>query len=819
MKLLKFGGSSVGNPQRIEQVISILKEYVKAHHKFAVVFSAFQGITDQLINMSELAVARNDNYKIHFDEIKKRHLSAINQLVNTKEQKELLKNVELLFKDLQEILHGVYLTKELTLRTMDYIVSFGERLSCRIITSAMISHKLSAEYLDSRLLIKTDDNFGNAKVNFPETDKNILAYFKNRKPIQVITGFIASTDKNETTTLGRGGSDYTASIFGAALNVEEIEIWTDVDGILTADPRIVKNAFSVKSVTYEEAMEMSHFGAKVIHPPTMLPALNKKIGLRIKNTFNPSFKGTVILEREKDIDFKVKGISSIPNISLLRITGSSMTGISRISSRIFRSLANKNINVLLITQGSSGHSVCIAVRPEKANLVKKTIDDEFRLEIHDKEIQPAVIETDLAVIAVVGEDMRNTPGIAGKVFRALGKNGISIRAIAQGSSEQNISIVIHNKYIQKAMNVLHDSVFLSRERNLNVFMIGTGLVGGAFIKVVKDRADFVAKNHYTKVNIIGLANIDTMHFNEDGINPNSWEKDLLKSKIPTDIRQFIKKMKEMNLSNSVFIDCTASDKIVPYYNEILESSISIVTPNKIANSGKYDYYQKLRKTAAEKNVQFRYETNVGATTPMISTLQDRVENGDQIIRIEGVLSGTLSYLFNTFKISEKKFSEIVKEARTAGYTEPDPRNDLNGLDVARKLLILMRETGSTAELKDIQVESLIPKNARGKISVDEFMLKLEDSDEYFDQLKQKAAKKGKVLAYIAKYENGKGKIGIEEIDKQHPFFELNGVDNIIAYTTKTFEEKPLVIRGMGAGALFTASGIYSDVLRISKFLG
>ena len=819
MKLLKFGGSSVGTPQRIEQVISILKNYVSRKEKFAVVFSAFQGVTDQLILISNLAVSRDDAYKAELTNMQKRHHDAIADLIKSKEVKIISAKVDTFFKDLQEILHGVYLTKELTPRTLDYICSFGERLSCRIITSAMISKKLDAEYLDARELVKTDYNFGNAKVNFPETNKNIVKYFRGRKPIQIITGFIGSTEDNETTTIGRGGSDYTASIFGAALDVEEIEIWTDVNGILTADPRVVKNAFSVKAVTYEEAMEMSHFGAKVIHPPTMLPALNKKIKLRIKNTFNPEFKGTIIIEREKDIEFKVKGISSIPDIALLRITGSSMTGISRISSRIFNSLANKNINVLLITQGSSGHSICIAVRPEKAQLVKKTIDDEFRLEIHDKEIQPAVIERDLAVIAVVGEDMRNTPGIAGKVFRALGKNGISISAIAQGSSEQNISIVIQNKYVQKALNVLHDSVFLSREKNMNVFIIGTGLVGSAFMEVVKTRADFVAKNHSTKINIIGIANIDKMLFDENGINPDTWEKDLNRSKTDCDIKMFIENMKGLNLSNSIFIDCTASEKIVPLYNDILCSSISIVTPNKIANSGKYELYKKLRNTVHEKNVQFRYETNVGATTPMISVLQDRVENGDEIIKIEGVLSGTLSYLFNTFKTSDKKFSEIVKEAKSAGYTEPDPRNDLNGLDVARKLLILIRETGREMELSDIEIENLIPKNARGKISIDDFMKKLESADKAFENKKLKAAKEGKVLAYIAKYENGKAKIGIEEIDSEHPFYSLSGVDNIVSYTTKTFDDKPLVIRGKGAGAVFTASGIYSDVLRISKFLG
>ena len=819
MKLLKFGGSSVGDPQRIQQVISILENYVKKRQKFAVVFSAFQGVTDQLIKTSQLAVARDDSYLTEYKDIYERHLSAINELVNTKQKKVILSKVDELFKELKDILHGIVLTKELTTRTQDYIVSFGERLSCRIITAAMLSKGLSAEYLDSRLVVKTDDNFSNAKVDFSITNKNISDYFKKHKKIQVITGFIASTMDNETTTIGRGGSDYTASIYGAALNVKEIEIWTDVDGILTADPRTVKNAFSVKAVTYEEAMEMSHFGAKVIHPPTMLPALNKKIKIRIRNTFNPEFPGTIIIEREADIEFKVKGISSINDLSLLRITGTSMTGVSAISSRIFSSLARKNINVLMITQGSSGHSVCIAVRTEKAKLVKSIIDEEFRLEIHDKEIKPAHIENDMAAIAVVGEDMRDTPGIAGKVFRALGKNGISIRAIAQGSSEQNITVVISNKYLKKALNVLHDAVFLSKQKNLNVFMIGPGLVGSAFIDVVKDRAEHIAKIQNVKVNIIGIANSKKMIFDVNGIDLGKWKADLKKSKENSDIAAYIKKVKEMNLSNSIFIDCTGADRIAPYYKEILDSSISVVTPNKVANSGKYSYYKELRDTAEKNNVQFRYATNVGAGMPIINALVDLVGNGDEVRKIEGILSGTLSYLFNSFRTSDKKFSEIVREAKEAGYTEPDPRDDLNGLDMARKLLILARETGANLELKDVKIENLIPRNARGNISVEEFFKKLVKADKVFDEKKAEALKKGKALSYVAKFEKGKARVGIEEIDSNHPFFSLTGVDNIVAFTTRFYNDKPLVLKGRGAGAEFTASGVYADVIRISKYLG
>ncbi|MBU1098861.1 MAG: bifunctional aspartate kinase/homoserine dehydrogenase I [Bacteroidetes bacterium] len=819
MKLLKFGGSSVGTPQRIEQVISILKTYVAKKEKFAVVFSAFQGVTDQLIETSELAVRRDDKYLLEYTNIYQRHITAIDDLVKAEKQRKfLLPRIEELFKELKEILHGILLTKELTPRSMDYIMSFGERFSNRIIASAMQSQGLSAEYLDSRLLIKTDDNFGNAKVNFAKTNKNIIEYFKKHKSIQIITGFIGSTAENETTTIGRGGSDYTASIFGAALNVKEIEIWTDVDGILTADPRVVKNAFSVKAVTYEEAMEMSHFGAKVIHPPTMLPALNKNIKLRIRNTFNPQFKGTLILERERDIDFKVKGISSIPNISLLRVTGSSMTGISAVTSRIFSSLSKKDISVLMITQASSGHSICIAVMPDKAKLVKATIDEEFRLEIHDKEIQPTFIEDEMAVIAVVGEDMRNTPGIAGKVFRALGKNGISIRAIAQGSSEQNISLVISNTSLQKAVNVLHDAVFLSQKKNLNVFMIGPGLVGKAFLEVIKDRAEHIAKIQNVKINLVGLANSKKMVFDENGIDLNNWNKILSKSKTPSDVKTFVSNMTLMDLSNSIFVDCTANDLVVPFYNSILGDSISIVTPNKIANSGKYSLYTKLRETAIENNVQFRYATNVGAGMPIINALQDLVNNGDEIIKIEGILSGTLSYLFNEFKYSDNTFSEIVKSAKASGFTEPDPRDDLNGLDMARKLLILIRETGMEMDLRNLVIENLIPKNARGNISVDDFLSKLEKNDKDYDKLKAAAAKKGKVLSYIAKYEKGKAKVGIEMIDSNHPFYALTGVDNIVAFTTKYYNDKPLILKGRGAGAEFTASGVYADVIRISKYL-
>jgi bifunctional aspartokinase / homoserine dehydrogenase 1 len=819
MRILKFGGSSVGTPQRISDVIDILKNYLNNGIEIGVIFSAFQGVTDKLISLSQTTVARNDTYKEELEQLKQIHFNAVDFLVKEKKEKITVgKKVIKLLTELEEILHGVYLVKELTPRTLDHIMSFGERLSCTIIADVMQLRGISAEYLDSRLVIRTDDSFSAAKVNFEITDENIQKYFSSHKKLQVITGFIGSTEKNETTTLGRGGSDYSAAIFGAALNAEEIEIWTDVDGILTADPRKVSHAFSLAGVTYEEAMEMSHFGAKVIHPPTMKPALNKKIPIRIKNTFNPTFIGTLISEKDGNNNLSVKGISSIDNITLLRITGSGMVGVVGIASRIFSALAKEKINVILITQASSEHSICLAILPEYGELSKKVIEEEFKWEIRDGMIDEVFVEPGMSIIAVVGGDMTHTPGISGKAFQALGKNGINIIAIAQGSSELNISLVVQKEYLKKALNVLHDSLFLSKQKTLNLFLVGPGMVGGALLKLISERSQFLAEKIHTSINLVGVMDIDKMIYNENGINIKDWKTSLLNSKSDSNIDTFIEQIKESKLPNSILVDCTASDKVVQYYQQILSSSISIVTPNKIANTQSYDKFLALKETAEKYNVQFRYGTNVGATLPVINTLKDMIANGDEVVKIEGVFSGTLSFIFNTLK-EKDSFSEVVKIAQEKGYTEPDPRDDLKGLDMARKLLILIRESGVQFELKEIEIEKLISSEAENAMNIEVFYEKLKADDKKIIERKKNAAAKGCALCYLAKYENGKASLSIQELDNQHPFYNLTGSENIVAFTSKNFKNPPLTIRGQGAGAEYTAGGILSDILRTSNYLG
>jgi len=817
MKVLKFGGSSVGNAERIKKVIAIIKESLKKDKNIAVVFSAFHGITDLLIKMSNLASQGKLEYLDVFKEIETRHIKTIQELIEIKNQSGIIAAIKMSLNELEDVTNGVYLVKELSPRTLDFIMSFGERLSNFTINQAFGDADIKSEFLDSRKLVKTDNSFGAARVDFVQTNKNIKEYFKSHSKLQVITGFIGSTKNNETTTLGRGGSDYSAAIFGAALGVDEIEIWTDVDGVMTADPKKVKNAFPLQTVTYEEAMELSHFGAKVIHPPTMHPALTKKIPIRIKNTFNPGFEGTVISAKGNHNKFDVKGISSIDDISLIRISGSGMVGVSGIAKRIFGALSQKRINIILITQASSEHSLCLAVLPKAAIAAKEAVEEELSFEIRDKKINEVIVENNFSIIAIVGEKMRNTPGIAGKVFQAFGKNGINIAAIAQGSSELNISTVIPRPDVAKALNALHDAFFLSGKKTLNLFLTGTGLIGSTFLKQLKMQRETLAEEYQLNFNLIGLANSRKMFFNEKGIDLENWKNNLDSDGVKMDIAAFIKKMAELNQPNSIFIDCTSTDMVGKKYIEILSSNISIVTPNKKANTAKYDYFVKLKETAHKHNVKFLYETTVGAGLPIIHTLSDLVTSGDKLIKVEGILSGTLSFIFNTYT-NGKKFSDVLKEAKEKGFTEPDPREDLNGFDVARKLLTLARVSGLALEFKDIKIENLVPKKARAANSVEEFFVKLAECDGDFEAKRKHAEDNNKVLRYIAKLENGKAEISLQEIDERHPFYSLTGSDNIFSFYTNNYRLNPIVIKGPGAGAEVTASGVFADVLRISNYL-
>ncbi|MEN8191609.1 MAG: bifunctional aspartate kinase/homoserine dehydrogenase I [Bacteroidota bacterium] len=817
MIVLKFGGSSVGNSERIENVIKILKTYKNT--PIAVVFSAFQTVTDNLIKLGDLAKSSDEDYQKLLVEVKQKHIDTINKIIPKSKSKKTVQYVNNLFNDLSELLKGVYLLRELTPRTLDYLTSFGERLSCFIISETLNKRGIRSEYLKASDLVKTDSNFTYAKVDFEKTNNNIKSYFRKHKDkTQIITGFIASNDEGDITTLGRGGSDYTASIFGAALNADEIQIWTDVDGILTADPRKVEDSFPLKAVTYEEAMELSHFGAKVIHPPTMLPALQSKIKIRIKNTFNPEYPGTVILKRDASVKFNLKGISSIDDIALLTIKGGGMVGVTGIASRLFTSLAEVDINIILISQGSSEHSICLAILPKHTSAAKKVIEKEFKNEIQDGKITEVQVENNMSIIAVVGEDLRQTPGITGKVFDALGSRNINVDAIAHGSSMLNLSLVVAKEDLKESLNALHESLFLKKKKVINLFLVGPGTVGGSLLNIIAKQLDSFSNDHKIEFKLIGLADIDKMIINSDGINIKNWKQNLSISRTKTDIDKYLKAMTDINLPNSILVDSTPVDIITKKYSDILNAGISIVTPNKIANSDLYKNYLKIREAASKGNSQFRYETNVGAALPVVESLQNLVRNGDEIIKIEGVLSGTLSYIFNSLKVG-KKFSEVVIDAKKRGFTEPDPRDDLSGLDIVRKLLILVRESGIQLELNDIEVDNLVPKKLRNLKDVDQYLSKLSQYDDDFEKMRVDAEKDQKVLSYIAKYENGKATVKIEAISPDHPFYHLSGIENIVSFTTKYYNEIPLVIKGPGAGPEFTASGVLSDILKIANSKG
>ncbi|MBL0048695.1 MAG: bifunctional aspartate kinase/homoserine dehydrogenase I [Bacteroidetes bacterium] len=816
MIVLKFGGSSVATAERIKGVAKIIEQQYRAEKKLAVVFSAFGGVTDDLIKVSQLAATQDNSYLDLFQKIKQRHLKTANEL-GLKQEKALYEFMEMRFAALQDLLHGVFLVKELSQRTLDFVCSHGELFAAKIIAHYFTSQKLKSTFLDASLLVKTDENFGSAKVDFLKSNKNIRAYFASSKSIEVVTGFIGSTSKNEITTLGRGGSDYTAAIFGAALQASEIQIWTDVDGVMTADPRKVRKAFSVGAMTYEEAMEMSHFGAKVIHPPTIQPALEKGIPLWIKNTFNPSAHGTLISTKSSDPNYMVKGISSIDGIALLTLQGSGMVGVAGISARLFGALSQAKVNVILITQGSSEHTISFAVKPGDAEIARKAIEETFALEIKVHLIEKVRVEENLSIVAVIGENMRNTPGVSGRLFQALGKNGISVVATAQGSSELNISVVIHAKDLNKALNTLHQGFFLSDVKTLNVFLVGsTGLIGSTLIKQIEKQKKFLREARSIELIIAGITNTQKMYFDEDGISLSRYKEVLETKGEKSNIKSFVQRIKELNLAQSIFVDCTSSAEVVSHYNEILESSVSIVTPNKLANSGKYTEYTKLRSAAKKRGVRFLYETNVGAGLPVISTLSDLLHSGDKIIRIEAVLSGTLSYIFNSYK-KGIQFNEVVLQAKEKGYTEPDPRDDLSGMDVARKLLILARETGMEIEIKDIAIEQILPPNCVKAKSVTDFFKELEISNAVFEARRAKAEEKGKVLRFIALLENGKASIRLLEVDEKHPFYNLSGSDNIISFTTERYHDRPLVVKGPGAGAEVTAAGVFAEIISIGNY--
>jgi len=819
MKVLKFGGSSVANSSCIQRVTTIVQRYLEEGQQFAVVVSALGGLTDLLLKMGACAKEGSKGYEPLITEFLQRHYEVVEQLIPAEKQSGVKEELVKAADELNDLLHGVFLIKELTPRTNDYILSFGERCSAYLVSKVLWYKGVNATHLDARKVIRTNDAFGRAKVNIDISYRQIADFFSQTDELQIITGFIGSTERGETTTLGRGGSDYTVSLFGAALDAEAIEIWTDVTGVMTADPNKVAKALPVRHLTYQEALEMSHFGAKVIYPATVIPAMEKKIPIYIKSTFEPDQVGTLITEHPKPDEHLIKGISSIDKVSLILLQGSALVGaVASHTYRLFQCLANYQVNIILITQGSSEHNICFAVKPEEALIAKRAIEEEFELEIRSKYMDPVVVEDNFSIIAVIGENMKSRPGISARLFLALGKNGVNVGVTSQGSSERNISVAIRKKDEIKALNAIHEAFFLSDTYSLNLFIVGVGLIGSTLLKQIKAHMDFLRKAQHVEMNVVALANSKRMLFDIDGINLKNWQDQLNASEERMDIKQFIDTMKSLNMRNSIFIDNTADPKISQYYGEILDASISISTPNKVAPSGQYQSYQDLKELAYERGVKFMYETNVGAGLPVITTISDLVNSGDIILKIEGVLSGSLSYIFNTFQKGEGKFSEIVKEAQEKGFTEPDPREDLGGADVARKLTILARESGVALEREAIQVKPILPEVCITAPSVEAFYAQLANHDAVFEQKREQAVKAGKALRYIGTIENGKAFISLQEVDTHSDFYHLSGSDNMIVFTTERYKERPLVIKGPGAGAEVTAAGVFAEIIRIGYYL-
>ncbi|MEA5428937.1 bifunctional aspartate kinase/homoserine dehydrogenase I [Arcicella lustrica] len=817
MKVLKFGGTSCGTIESIQAVLGIIKGKQAKGEQVAAVFSAMGGVTNQLLKAGDLASVGDTTYFDLIKEIENRHFTVVRALIDVKAQSKVFANIRTIINELEDLLKGVSLIREISARTSDLIVSFGERLSTTLIHEILHAQGVDCQFLDARKVIRTDANFGMAAVNFEVTNRQIQEHFAKTKSLQLITGFIGSTEKGETTTLGRGGSDYTGSIFGAALDAEEIEIWTDVDGMMTADPRKVKNAFTIPTITYAEAMELTHFGAKVIYPPSLQPAFTKNIPIRVLNTFNTDFVGTVVNRSAETSEYIITGISSIDNLALVNLQGSGMIGVAGVSAKLFTVLAKHKISVILISQASSEHSICFAIEPSASASVKALLEEEFKAEIADGDVEGIDIQENLSVIAVVGEGMRHHTGVSGKLFSVLGKNGINIVATAQGSSELNISVVIEKKDISKALNVIHDSFFFSQAKTLNLFLVGTGLIGKALLEQLQGQENYLSKYKALKINLVGVMNSKKMLIDAQGIPMENWEEERDAKGKPAEIWAFVEEAKRLNLPNSIFADCTANKEIHNYYLGLFEANISVVTPNKVANSGRYEDYALLHRTALKKGVKFLYETNVGAGLPVINTLQGLISSGDRFEKIEGVLSGTLSYIFNNFKAGVK-FADIVREAKVKGYTEPDPREDLSGMDVARKILILGREIGLRLEPEDVEILKLLPENCEKAPTVEDFFKELEVSNSYFEEMVNEAEAKGEVLRFIATLENNKITIGVRSIGKTHPFYMMDGADNVISFTTKRYHDRPLVIKGPGAGAEVTASGVFADIVAMGSYL-
>lgn len=815
MRVLKFGGTSVANATRIKALGEIIHKRIQRGEGLAVVCSAFSGVTDLLMNMALHASKGKESYKEDLQKFIEIHKSTIAKLEISNPGTQAY--FDDIFHTLTNLLHGIFLVREASPRTMDYVLSFGERSSNFIITEYFNTRGINAEYLDSRKIIKTNRAFGRAIVNFDMTNQAIKEHFADTKnAVQVVTGFIASDIGGLTTTLGRGGSDYTASIVSAALDAEALEIWTDVDGVLTSDPRVVKKAYTIPYLTYDEAMELANMGAKVIYPPTIQPALKKDIPIYIRNTFNPGFEGTIIGREVKDSDKKrVTGLTSVSNVVLVTLEGSGMYGVPGTAARFFGALAKEEINIIMITQASSEHSICVTLKESDLKAALGTLNSEFEKELGSGFLKPLIVEKDLCALAIVGEKMKSMPGVAGRLFSSLGRNGINVIAIAQGSSELNISFVVNEADRIKALNLIHDSFFLSDIRRLNVFMVGTGLIGKTLLEQIKSQNESLAKTKNIDIAVVGLANTKKYIIDSEGINLHNWHEKLNDSEKQMDITEFLKGMFDSNLAQAVFVDCTADKEIPKHYVTILEHNVAVATPNKVGASSSFEYFKKLRSTAIQRNVDFLFETNVGAGLPILETLQGLVDSGDNVRSIKAVLSGSLSFIFNNYS-DDLTFADVVSLAREKGFTEPDPRDDLSGQDVKRKILILCRIAGYELEPEEVSVEALLPQKCMDAPTVEEFMEELKAHEDYFQNLLTDANKQNARLRYIASLEEGQARITLEMVKSDDPFYNLASTDNMVVFHTDRYIERPLVIQGPGAGAEVTAAGVFAELIRLAS---
>ncbi|WP_374504484.1 bifunctional aspartate kinase/homoserine dehydrogenase I [Flavobacterium sp.] len=814
MKVLKFGGTSVANADNIKRVLTIIAEKAK-NEKLVVVVSALSKVTDLLQLASQKAASNDESFKEIVAEIEKKHLDTLKELIPVSEQSSLLSHLKRIINHLETLLDGCFLLGELSPRTADTILGFGELLSSYIIAEALKQNLKNSGYADSRELIKTNANFGKAVVNFEISNQLIADYFaSNESQVVVLPGFIASTTDGIHTTLGRGGSDYTAAIVAAALNAKELEIWTDVNGMFTANPKIVKQAQPIATISYQEAMELSHFGAKVLYPPTIQPVLRKNIPILIKNTFEPEAVGTYISNDVVSQTNPVKGISHIDNIALLTLEGPGMVGVSGSSKRLFEVLSQENINVIFITQASSEHSICIGILNSDAEIAEIAINKAFEIEIAQNKIDPCIVENNLCIIALVGENMKNHQGLSGRMFSTLGKNNVNIRAIAQGASERNISAVINERDVKKALNTLHENFFEENTKQLNLFVMGVGNVGEKFIEQIHQQKKFLKENLKINLRVIALSNSRKMHFDEDGISLKDWQT-VLNNGETANQELFIAKVKELNLRNSIFVDITANESVSKTYEHYLKQSVGVVTCNKIACSSAYDNYKHLKNLSRQYNAPFLFETNVGAGLPIIDTVKNLIASGDKVNKIQAVLSGSLNFIFNNFD-ENHSFHDVVKEAGVQGFTEPDPKIDLSGIDVARKILILIRESGYQMDIEAIANESFMPDECLATTSNEAFFASLQKHAAHFDALYNEAKNKDSRLKYVAQFENGKASVGLQFIPKDHPFYNLEGKDNIVLFYTDRYVDQPLLIKGAGAGAAVTASGIFADVIRIGN---